>query len=142
ENIYEQLYLNFPLGAEVREKLSDFQKKLSLDALGFGFFYRFFVVMIQRIESGHVIQELDEKYMDLYQNQAYSIVDEFLDEIENVKAYEIPKEERIFLCISVAGMRTPANTREIEQKISVSEDVADMIIEMLDRIHTELDVTV
>ena len=26
ENIYEQLYLNFPLGAEVREKLSDFQK--------------------------------------------------------------------------------------------------------------------
>ena len=142
ENIYEQLYLNFPLGAEVREKLSDFQKKLSLDALGFGFFYRFFVVMIQRIESGHVIQELDEKYMDLYQNQAYSIVDAFLDEIENVKAYEIPKEERIFLCISVAGMRTPANTREIEQKISVSEDVADMIIEMLDRIHTELDVTV
>ncbi len=142
ENIYEQLYLNFPLGAEVREKLSDFQKKLSLDALGFGFFYRFFVVMVQRIESGHVIQELDEKYMDLYQNQAYSIVDEFLDEIENVKAYEIPKEERIFLCISVAGMRTPANTREIEQKISVSEDVADMIIEMLDRIHTELDVTV
>nr|WP_300306600.1 PRD domain-containing protein [uncultured Anaerostipes sp.] len=142
ENIYEQLYLNFPLGAEVREKLSDFQKKLSLDALGFGFFYRFFVVMIQRIESGHVIQELDEKYMDLYQNQAYSIVDEFLDEIENVKEYEIPKEERIFLCISVAGMRTPANTREIEQKISVSEDVADMIIEMLDRIHTELDVTV
>src|SRR5699024_9617482 len=85
ENIYEQLYLNFPLGAEVREKLSEFQKKLSLDALGFGFFYRFFVVMIQRIESGHVIQELDEKYMDLYQNQAYSIVDEFLDEIENVK---------------------------------------------------------
>lgn len=142
ENIYEQLYLNFPLGSEVREKLTGFQEKFSLDALGFGFFYRFFVVMIQRIESGHVIKNLEEKYMDLYQNQAYAIVDEFLNVIEKVKGYRIPKEERIFLCIPIAGMRTPANTQEIERKISVSEDIADMIIEMLDRIHTELNVTV
>ncbi len=55
ENIFEQLYLNFPLGSEVREKLNEFQEKLLLDALGFGFFFRFFVVMIQRIESGHII---------------------------------------------------------------------------------------
>lgn len=41
-----------------------------------------FVVMIQRIESGHVIKNLEEKYMDLYQNQAYAIVDEFLNVIE------------------------------------------------------------
>lgn len=59
-----------------------------------------------------------------------------------MKGYRIPKEERIFLCIPIAGMRTPANTQEIERKISVSEDIADMIIEMLDRIHTELNVTV
>ena len=83
---------------------------------------------------------LENIYEQLY--QAYGIVDEFLNEIEEVKGYKIPKEERIFLCIPVAGMRTPANTREIEQKISVSEDVADMIIEMLDRIHSELNVTV
>lgn len=142
ENIFEQLYLNFPLGSEVREKLNEFQEKLLLDALGFGFFFRFFVVMIQRIESGHIITELEEKYQGLYHSQAYDIADEFLDEIESVKGYKIPKEERIFLSIPIAGMRTPANTHEIEQKINISEDVAEMIIEMLDRIHTELDVTV
>ena len=50
------------MGSEVREKLNEFQEKLLLDALGFGFFFRFFVVMIQRIESGHIITELEEKY--------------------------------------------------------------------------------
>lgn len=142
ENIYEHLYLNFPLGKTVREKLYDFQKKLGMDALGFSFFFRFFVVMIQRIESGHIITRLEEKYLELYENQAYEIVDEFLTEIEEVKGYTIPKEERIFLCISIAGMRTPANTQEIEQRIGVSEEVADLIIEMLERIQKELDVTV
>lgn len=98
ENIYEQLYLNFPLGQIIREKLYDFQERLSMD--------------------------------------------EFLNEIEQVKGYKISKEERLFLSISVAGMRTPANTAEIEQKISISEGVADLIIEILDRIKAELNVTV
>lgn len=142
ENIYEQLYLNFPLGQTIREKLYDFQERLSMDALGFGFFYRFFVVMIQRMESGHTIKKLEPKYEELYESSAYMIVDEFLNEIEQVKGYKISKEERLFLSISVAGMRTPANTAEIEQKISISEGVADLIIEILDRIKAELNVTV
>ena len=142
ENIYEQLYLNFPLGQIIREKLYDFQERLSMDALGFGFFYRFFVVMIQRMESGHTIKKLEPKYEELYESSAYMIVDEFLNEIEQVKGYKISKEERLFLSISVAGMRTPANTAEIEQKISISEGVADLIIEILDRIKAELNVTV
>ena len=74
ENIFEQLYLNFPLGSEVREKLNEFQEKLLLDALGFGFFFRFFVVMIQRIESDHIITELEEKYQELYHSQAEKVV--------------------------------------------------------------------
>lgn len=142
EYIYEQLYLNFPLGQTIREKLYDFQERLSMDALGFGFFYRFFVVMIQRMESGHMIKKLEPKYEELYGSSAYMIVDEFLNEIEQVKGYKISKEERLFLSISVAGMRTPANTAEIEQKISISEGVADLIIEILDRIKAELNVTV
>lgn len=142
ENIYEQLYLNFPLGQIIREKLYDFQERLSMDALGFGFFYRFFVVMIQRMESGHTIKKLEPKYEELYGSSAYMIVDEFLNEIEQVKGYKISKEERLFLSISVAGMRTPANTAEIEQKISISEGVADLIIEILDWIKAELNVTV
>ena len=142
ENIYEQLYLNFPLGQTIREKLYDFQERLSMDALGFWFFYRFFVVMIQRMESGHTIKKLELKYEELYESSAYMIVDEFLNEIEQVKGYKISKEERLFLSISVAGMRTPANTAEIEQKISISEGVADLIIEILDRIKAELNVTV
>ena len=142
ENIYEQLYLNFPLGQIIREKLYDFQERLSMDALGFGFFYRFFVVMIQRMESGHTIKKLEPKYEELYGSSAYMIVDEFLNEIEQVKGYKISKEERLFLSISVAGMRTPANTAEIEQKISISEGVADLIIEILDRIKAEHNVTV
>ena len=68
ENIYEQLYLNFPLGQIIREKLYDFQERLSMDALGFGFFYRFFVVMIQRMESGHTIKKLKPKYEELYES--------------------------------------------------------------------------
>ena len=67
-----------------------------MDALGFGFFYRFFVVMIQRMESGHTIKKLKPKYEELYESSAYMIVDEFLNEIEQVKGYKISKEERLF----------------------------------------------
>lgn len=142
ENIYEYLYLDFPLGQKIREIIYNFQNKLSLDALGFGFFYRFFVVMIHRIESGHVITKLDDKYMDLYGTESYLIVDEILCEIEEQKDYLIPREERIFLCISVAGMRTPSNTSALESKIEISENVAELIIEMMDRIKETLDITV
>lgn len=61
-------------------------------------------------------QKLKPKYEELYESSAYMIVDEFLNEIEQVKGYKISKEERLFLSISVAGMRTPANTAEIEQR--------------------------
>ena len=41
--------------------------------------------------------------------------------LNSPKGYKISKEERLFLSISVAGMRTPSNT-EIEQKINISEE--------------------
>ncbi|MDO4941298.1 MAG: PRD domain-containing protein [Lachnospiraceae bacterium] len=142
ENIYEHLFLNYPLGSRVRELLDNAQSKLSLDALSFGFFYRFFVIMIHRIETGHRITYLEDKYLDLYGSDAYNIVDEFLCEVEEVKDYLIPREERIYLCISIAGMRTPVNTKEIEQRINISEDIADIIVDIIDKIKAELSVTI
>lgn len=142
ENIYEHLFLNYPLGSRVRELLDDAKNKLSLDALSFGFFYRFFVIMIHRIETGHRITYLEDKYLDLYGSDAYNIVDEFLCEIEAIKDYLIPREERIYLCISIAGMRTPVNTKEIEQRINISEDIADVIVDIIDKIKDELSVTI
>ncbi len=142
ENIYEYLFLNYPLGAEIRELLEGTQEELSLDALSVGFFHRFFVIMIHRMETGHKISHLDDKYMELYATDAYNIVDEFLCDVEMMKDYLIPKEERIYLCVSVIGMRTPVNTREIEQRINISEDVADTIIDILNKIKDELEVTI
>jgi lichenan operon transcriptional antiterminator len=142
ENVYEHLFLNFPLGQQIRDLLDDFQDKLALDALGFGFFYRFLVIMIHRIETGHKITTLEPKYMELYGSDAYKIADEFLYEVEQMKGYLIPKEERIYLCISLAGMRTPADTSEIEQQITISEDIADLIIDIINRIQSELSVTI
>ncbi|MCQ2492780.1 MAG: PRD domain-containing protein [Lachnospiraceae bacterium] len=142
ENIYEHLFLNYPLGTEIRELLEETQEKLSLDALSVGFFYRFFVIMIHRMETGHPITELEDKYMELYATNAYNIVDEFLCDVEGLKDYLIPKLERIYLCVSVIGMRTPVNTSEIEQRINISEDVADTIIDILNKIKDELDVTI
>lgn len=52
--------------------------------------------MIQRMESGHTIKKLKPKYEELYESSAYMIVDEFLNEIEQVKGYKISKEERLF----------------------------------------------
>jgi len=142
ENIYEHLFLNYPLGSRVRELLDSAQSRLSLDALSFGFFYRFFVIMIHRIETGHKITHLEDKYLDLYETDAYNIVDEFLCEVEAIKDYLIPREERIYLCISIAGMRTPVNTKEIEQRINISEDIADIIVDIIDKIKDELSVTI
>jgi lichenan operon transcriptional antiterminator len=142
ENIYEHLFLNFPLGQQIRDLLDNFKEKLALDALGFGFFYRFLVIMIHRIETGHKITVLEPKYMDLYESDSYKIADEFLREVERIKGYSIPKEERVYLCISLAGMRTPADTSEIEQQISISEEIADIIISIMNRIQSELSVTI
>lgn len=142
ENVYEHLFSDFPLGQKIRDLLDSFQERLHLDALGFGFFYRFLVIMIHRIESNHKMTHLEDKYKDLYGTDSYKIVDEFLTEVEAIKGYIIPKEERIYLCISVAGMRTPSDISEIEQQIIISEDIADMILDIMNRIHQELSVTI
>lgn len=86
-------------------------------------------------------QKLKPKYKERYESSAYMIVDEFLNEIEQVKGYKISKKSWLFLSISVAEWEH----RQIQQrsaKISISEGVADLIIEILDRIKAELNVTV
>ena len=62
--------------------------------------------------------------------------------MEEAVPFKIPKPERIFLCLPIAGMRTPVNTEGIENYIQISEEAADLIIEILDRIRDEIGVTV
>ena len=69
------------------------------------------------------------------------IVDEFLNEIEQVKGYKISKKAIVFKYIC-RNENTGKYSSRIEQKISISESVADLIIEILDRIKAELNVTV
>lgn len=142
ENVYEQIYLNYPLGSRLRQLLYDMQTEYSLDALGFGQFFRAFVVMIDRLGNGHTIESLDHRYLELYDSKVYEIADEFADKVEEAVPFKIPKPERIFLCLPIAGMRTPVNTEGIENYIQISEEAADLIIEILDRIRDEIGVTV
>ena len=142
ENVYEQIYLNYPLGSQLRQLLYDMQTEYSLDALGFGQFFRAFVVMVDRLGNGHTIESLDHRYLELYDSKVYEIADEFADKVEEAVPFKIPKPERIFLCLPIAGMRTPVNTEGIENYIQISEEAADLIIEILDRIQDEIGVTV
>ncbi|MDD4371447.1 MAG: PRD domain-containing protein [Anaerostipes sp.] len=142
ENVYEQIYLNFPLGAKLRRVLYKMQEEYSLDALGFGLFYRSFVIMIDRLQNKHYIKELGEKYLRLEGNPIYKIVHKLSLDIENLTGILIPKYEKIYLCLPLVGMRTPANIKGIENYITISEDAADLIIEILNRIKDELGVDV
>ena len=92
ENVYEQIYLNYPLGSQLRQLLYDMQTEYSLDALGFGQFFRAFVVMVDRLGNGHTIESLDHRYLELYDSKVYEIADEFADKVE--EAVPLPADRR------------------------------------------------
>ena len=68
-----------------------------MDALGFGSLQYFLCDDPENGKRSYDTKKLEaENIEELYESSAYMIVDEFLNEIEQVKGYKISKEERLF----------------------------------------------
>ena len=56
----------------------------------------------------------------------FKVADETAEDIEKVFKIEVPIEERIFISIPIAGMRTPTNIEAVYQ-VGITEDIEKTI---------------
>ena len=137
ENMYEMIYKNYELPEDVGEYIEAICDRYYLDTGTRDYFLRSFILMVDRISQGHTLKELDKKYHDLYETDPFKFARKVAKATEKMMGLSISQEEVIFLCLPIAGMRTTTNEKG-RQLIEISEEVAELVIAIMDRIAYEM----
>lgn len=136
ENMFDIIYGDYPLDAELHDMLKTLCHRYHLDKMTSEYFYKSFVVMIDRSLNEHPLLALNEKYRDIHGSKAYELACEAVREVERFLQYQLPMEECLFLALPIIGMRTPMN-KENKELFEVSEEVGELVIRILNRIAQE-----
>lgn len=137
ENLFDIIYGDYPIDAELYEMICERCSQYHLDKMTSEYFYKSFVVMIDRSLNDHPLIDLNEKYKDIKDTKAYELAGEVVKEVERFLMYELPEEEILFLALPIIGMRTPMN-KENKELFEVSEEVGELVIRILNRIADEM----
>lgn len=139
ENMYEVIYEDYDLPEEMLQYIDALCDRYYLDTETKKYFCRSFTVMVDRMSHGHPLEKLEEKYKDLLETDFYHFAEKIARETEKVMELKIPREEIIFLSLPIAGMRMTTNEKG-GQFIDISEEVAELVIAIMDRIAYEMNV--
>lgn len=141
ENNYEQIYGEYPLDSEIADLIAGTFARNSFEKSVQVKFEQYITLMLDRFLTGHYIGALSAKYYNLTARQEFLIVNQLIREIEEVLKVEIPVEEKLFVLLPIVGMRTPADTENM-QKIKLDEEVKDLMNKILREIQAEMDITI
>ena len=97
--------------------------------------------MLDRFLTGHYIGSLSAKYYNLTSRQEFLIVNELINEIAGMMQVDFPVEEKLFVLLPIVGMRTPADTENM-QKIKLDEEVKVLMGKILRQIQSEMDISI
>lgn len=136
ENIYETIY-----SAEMDEHMSrDLQvriEQIGLDAVNRKRFYKFLVVLIDRVKAGHPVLELPAQYAQISKVAAFELMPPIVKAVEDFLQMPLPEPEQTFLSLPIVGMQTPTDIEAIAQ-VPVRQDVYTLLKEITERIRKEL----
>ncbi len=141
ENNYQQIYGEYPLDREIAEMIAEtlsghsFEKSVQIK------FEQYITLMLDRFLTGHYIGSLSEQYYNLTSRQEFLIVDQLIGEIAKMLQVDFPVEEKLFVLLPIAGMRTPADTENM-QKIKLDEEVKVLMGKILREIQAEMDISI
>lgn len=139
EKNYDSIYSDYPLDLEVIELIHSMMDKNSFDRVLRESFVSFITLMLDRFFTGHYIGELTDQYYNLTARPEYEMIDSFAEELQNLLQVEIPVEERIYIFLPVAGMRTPNDLKNM-QRIALDENIRPLMLNILNEIKIRMNI--
>lgn len=141
ENNYEQIYGEYPLDKEIADVMEETFSKNSFEKSVQVKFRQYMTLMLDRFLTGHYIGELSAGYYNLTSRQEFEVVDRLMNEIAEILQIAFPVEEKLFVLLPIVGMRTPADTENM-QKIKLDEEVKELMGKILKAIQAEMDISI
>lgn len=137
ENMFDIIYGGYPIDEDLNIIVKEICQKYHLDQMTTEYFYKSFVVMVDRTLNEHELLSLNEKYLELKETKAYDFTKEVIAEVENYLMIQLPQEECLFLSLPIAGMRTPMN-KENKDFFEISEEVGELVVKILNQISYDM----
>jgi len=138
ENIYEITYEDFKIDEDIVEFVKETISKYKLDKTTFDYFIKSLTVSFDRIMNGHPIKILSNKYGELLRSWEFEVVTTIVEEIERRLNINFALEERLFLTLPIVGMRTPTNIEEISQHVHITEEILNLVSDIIERIRFKM----
>jgi lichenan operon transcriptional antiterminator len=133
DNIYDVLYSDYPLDADITEAIEEISNKFNLESTTQTRLMEFITIMLDRLLKNHPLTEIEEKHKKLLNTQDHQIVLEMVQAIERQLPVEIPQSEILFITIPIAGRRTPTNNRTLAD-ISITNDVKKLLEQIVEQV--------
>lgn len=140
ENNYPSLYQEYPLDKEIVEAINAAFHSYALPKSTKEKFEEFITLMLDRFLTGHFIGKLDSAYYRLTGRDEFEIVDMLTDRIAEILQIDFPVEEKIFVFLPIAGMRTPTDVKNMKL-IKLDENIKATLEAIVCRIQQEMDIT-
>ncbi len=141
ENNYQQIYGAYPLDHEISEAIAKTFSRNSFEKSVQERFEQYITLMLDRFLTGHYIGSLSAGYYNLASRQEFLIVNQLLDEITKILQVEFPVEEKLFVLLPIIGMRTPADTENM-QRIKLDGETRGLMDKILEAIRSEMDISI
>ena len=137
ENVYDSLYRDYPLDAEIKEQINRFFEESPFEQSDA--FQRFLTVMLDRFLTGHPLENLPQAFYSLTARQAFLVVDHLLESIGHFLHVEFPPEEKLFVLLPIVGMRTPADAENMKA-IELDQAMGPLADKIFRQIKLELNI--
>ncbi|MDO4286440.1 MAG: BglG family transcription antiterminator [Eubacteriales bacterium] len=139
--VYASVYQEYPLDQEIIEEI---QKTFSLHSFEKSVrdsFEQFTTLMLDRFLTGHYIGLLPQRYYNLTARAEFAVIDQLVDRFSQILHIRIPIEEKLFVFLPIAGMRTPADIQDM-RSIELDDTVRPLMRKILRRVKMEMDITI
>lgn len=139
ENVYDLIYENYDafLEKEILNGVRTVLENYRYESDTISAVLRSFTLLADRFLTGHPLEQMEEKYYFITDSSPYGVAEEVAAVLERGFQTKLPVEEKIFLSLPIAGMRTPTNISDMLTK-RVSDDIRDTLLRIMARIRYEL----
>ncbi len=137
EHIYELVYEQYDKKQELAQCVKAVFAKYALESATEENFFRCAVMAQDRIKSGNQLKKLDKKFYALKESDVWSITNEMAEKLQPLTGVCFTEEEKLFMTIPLAGMRTPTDLEGIS-KMQLHENVEEVMEQIIEKIGYEL----
>ncbi len=102
---------------------------------------RYSTVMVDRFSGGHTIRSLGNLAHGVFEGVAFGLVDALVSEIGAVTGCTYPKNERVFVALSVMGARVPGDVSDV-MPVELDTDILALAQSLVKAISDDLNVPI